>query len=263
MRDATTVDDLKRFVAEALLNGESLRFRLRAVPQGLNLASGQLPQDLLPLRRLLAPDFTFDAYCLPCGQHSTFNAIFNAAEVDAFLQSALNGGRFYRILHFGCTRVEGHEIAVALRMWSVSVPNAVNPHDLPVNVDKIGMSPSLADLQEPLNRNAAKVLGEQGRREFNRAVGGIRMALGARARDIVRTIGGRGIRLVAAGLSLGLVGSLGFTQVAGTLLFGVTAADRTTFAGMAVLLALVSLVAFSIPIRAAPRLDALAAIRRE
>ena len=42
---------------------------------------------------------------------------------------------------------------------------------------------------------------------------GIRMALGARPRDIVRTIGGRGITLVAAGLGLGLLGSLGFTQV--------------------------------------------------
>ncbi|HET9395463.1 MAG TPA: ABC transporter permease, partial [Nitrospiraceae bacterium] len=59
---------------------------------------------------------------------------------------------------------------------------------------------------------------------------GIQMALGARARDIVRATGRRGITLVAAGLSLGLLGSLGFTQVAGTLLFGVTAADSATFA---------------------------------
>jgi predicted permease len=92
---------------------------------------------------------------------------------------------------------------------------------------------------------------------------GIRMALGARPSDILRTIGGRGIMLVAAGITLGVLGSLGFTQVTGTLLFGVTAADSSTFAGMAALLALVSLVAFSIPLRAATRLDALAAIRRE
>jgi putative ABC transport system permease protein len=92
---------------------------------------------------------------------------------------------------------------------------------------------------------------------------GIRMALGARPRDIVRTIGGRGITLVAAGLSLGLAGSLGFTQVTGTLLFGVTAGDGPTFAAMAALLAAVSVVACSIPLRAATRLDALAAIRRE
>jgi macrolide transport system ATP-binding/permease protein len=92
---------------------------------------------------------------------------------------------------------------------------------------------------------------------------GIRMALGARPHDIVRTIGGRAIMLVAAGLGLGLLGSLGFTQVTGALLFGVTAADSATFATMAALLALVSLVAFSIPVRAATRLDALSAIRRE
>jgi predicted permease len=92
---------------------------------------------------------------------------------------------------------------------------------------------------------------------------GIRMALGARPRDIVRTIGGRTIALTAAGLGLGLAGSLGFTQVTETLLFGVTAADSSTFAGMAALLALVSILAFSIAIRPATRLDALAAIRHE
>jgi putative ABC transport system permease protein len=92
---------------------------------------------------------------------------------------------------------------------------------------------------------------------------GIRMALGARPRDIVRAIGSRTIALAAGGLGLGLLGSLGFTQITGTLLFGVTAADSSTFASMAALLALVSLSAFSIAIRRATRLDALAAIRHE
>jgi predicted permease len=92
---------------------------------------------------------------------------------------------------------------------------------------------------------------------------GIRMALGARSRDIVRTIGARAITLAAAGLGLGLMGSLAFTQLTGTLLFGVTAADSATFVAMATLLAFIALLAFSIPIRAATRLDALAAIRRE
>jgi ABC-type antimicrobial peptide transport system permease subunit len=92
---------------------------------------------------------------------------------------------------------------------------------------------------------------------------GIRMALGAGRRDIVRTIGGRGIMLVAAGLGLGLLGSFAFTQVTGSMLFGVTAADSASFLGAAALLALVSLLAFSIPVRSATRLDALSAIRRE
>jgi putative ABC transport system permease protein len=92
---------------------------------------------------------------------------------------------------------------------------------------------------------------------------GIRMALGARNRDIVRAVAGRGAATVAAGLILGGLGSFGFTRITGTLLFGVTAADANTFAGMAALLAVVSSIAFGVPVRAATRVDALAAIRRE
>lgn len=92
---------------------------------------------------------------------------------------------------------------------------------------------------------------------------GIRMALGARRRDIVRAVGGRGAVTVAAGLVLGTVGSFAFTRFTGTLLFGVTPADAGTFIGMAAVLALVSLIAFCIPVRTATRLDALAAIRHE
>ncbi len=92
---------------------------------------------------------------------------------------------------------------------------------------------------------------------------GIRMALGAGRVHIVYAIGARGVALIAIGLVFGLLGSLGFTRVAETLMFGVTAGDATTFAWMAAVLALVSLLAFSIPVRAATRLDALAAIRHE
>jgi predicted permease len=92
---------------------------------------------------------------------------------------------------------------------------------------------------------------------------GIRMALGAGAGDIVRTIGGRGTTVIAAGLALGCLGALAFTRLAGSMLFGVTAADAATFAEMAALLGAVSAAAFSLPVRAATRLDVLAAIRRE
>jgi ABC-type antimicrobial peptide transport system permease subunit len=92
---------------------------------------------------------------------------------------------------------------------------------------------------------------------------GIRMALGAGAGDIVRTIGGRGTTVIAAGLVLGCVGAVAFTRLAGSMLFGVSAADAATFAEMAALLGAVSAAAFSLPVRAATRLDVLAAIRRE
>jgi predicted permease len=92
---------------------------------------------------------------------------------------------------------------------------------------------------------------------------GIRMALGARSYDIVRAIGVRGAAMVLAGLGLGLLGATSLTRISGTLLFGVTAADAGTVAGMTALLALVSLLAVAVPVRAATRLDAVAAIRRE
>ena len=90
---------------------------------------------------------------------------------------------------------------------------------------------------------------------------GIRMALGAQPHHIARMIGGRGLALVTTGLVLGLLGSLGFIEVAGALLYGVTADDGVTFAGMSALLALVSLTAIYIPARAAARFDAVRAMR--
>jgi predicted permease len=92
---------------------------------------------------------------------------------------------------------------------------------------------------------------------------GIRMALGAGRAHIVRAIGSRGVLVIAAGLVLGLLGSLGFARAAATLMFGVTVADAAMFVSMAAVLAFVSLLGFAIPVRTATRLDALAAIRRE
>jgi ABC-type antimicrobial peptide transport system permease subunit len=92
---------------------------------------------------------------------------------------------------------------------------------------------------------------------------GIRMALGAQRRHVVHAIGARVVAHIAIGLFLGLLGSFGFTRVTGTLMFGVTAGDTAIFAWMTAVLALVSLLAFSIPLRAATRLDAVAAIRHE
>lgn len=92
---------------------------------------------------------------------------------------------------------------------------------------------------------------------------GIQLALGARPWDIVRPIGRRAIWLVAVGIGLGLSGALGLTQLMGSLVFGITAADGATFAAMAMLIALVCVAAFCLPVSAATRLDAVAAIRHE
>jgi predicted permease len=90
---------------------------------------------------------------------------------------------------------------------------------------------------------------------------GIRLALGASRQHVARSIGARGVALIAVGVCVGLVGAFGMTQATGTLLFGVTAADLSTFALMTGLLTMVALLALSIPIRAATRIDVLTVIR--
>jgi predicted permease len=92
---------------------------------------------------------------------------------------------------------------------------------------------------------------------------GIRMALGAGRGTIVRTISARVVTVVAVGLGFGLGFAFAFTRLTGALMFGVTAGDAATFVSMAALLSVVSALALSIPVRAATRLDALAAIRQE
>ena len=87
------------------------------------------------------------------------------------------------------------------------------------------------------------------------------MALGAQPRHVVSVLGTRGLAIVSAGVTLGLLGVRRFTQIAGTLLFGITARDRATFVTMSALLAVLSMLAMYVPLRRATRLDVLSAIR--
>ena len=84
---------------------------------------------------------------------------------------------------------------------------------------------------------------------------GLRMALGARAGELVRMLVMRGLRLVASGIALGLVISFATTRALGSLLFGVGATDPMTFIGVSVLFTGVALVACWIPARRAARVD--------
>ncbi len=90
---------------------------------------------------------------------------------------------------------------------------------------------------------------------------GIRMALGAQTRDVLRLIVSQGFKLVLIGLAVGLAGAFALTRVIASLLFGVTAKDPLTFLLVPLVLAVVTLLACYIPARRAARLDPLKALR--
>ncbi|HET7260146.1 MAG TPA: ABC transporter permease [Candidatus Acidoferrum sp.] len=92
---------------------------------------------------------------------------------------------------------------------------------------------------------------------------GVRIALGAQRGDVLRLILGEGARMALLGVCVGVAASLALTRLMSRLLFGVSATDPLTFAGVGVALALVALAACYIPAQRALRVDPLAALRHE
>jgi len=92
---------------------------------------------------------------------------------------------------------------------------------------------------------------------------GVRMALGAQSGDVMRMVLREGLKLTAIGVAIGLPASLAVTQLMKNLLYGVSAADPLTFAGVPLLLAVVSMIACWIPARRASKTDPMTALRQD
>jgi putative ABC transport system permease protein len=92
---------------------------------------------------------------------------------------------------------------------------------------------------------------------------GIRMALGAQKRDVLRMVMGQGARLALAGVLIGVAAALALTRLLSSMLFSVSASDPIVFVCVPILLMLVTLLACYIPAMRAMKVDPMVALRYE
>jgi putative ABC transport system permease protein len=92
---------------------------------------------------------------------------------------------------------------------------------------------------------------------------GIRMALGARPGDVRWLVAAQGLRVIVVGLCIGLVAAFAITRVLRSFLFGISPTDPATFAGVSLVLGLVTFLAFYLPARRATKVDPMVTLRHE
>jgi putative ABC transport system permease protein len=92
---------------------------------------------------------------------------------------------------------------------------------------------------------------------------GIRVALGANHHDVLRLVLGEGLKVILAGILIGVIGALALTRLLSSMLYGIGTTDPITFGSVSFLLSVVALVACYVPARRAMRLNPLIALRCE
>ncbi|HEX5432820.1 MAG TPA: FtsX-like permease family protein, partial [Candidatus Angelobacter sp.] len=92
---------------------------------------------------------------------------------------------------------------------------------------------------------------------------GIRMALGAKKRDVLRMVVGQGLKLALIGVAIGILGALALTRLLTSMLYSVKPTDPLTFTAVSLVLIAVALLACYIPARRAARVDPMVALRCE
>ena len=92
---------------------------------------------------------------------------------------------------------------------------------------------------------------------------GIRVALGANHNDVLRLVLGEGVKVILAGILIGVMGALAVTRFLSSMLYGIGTTDPITFGSVSFLLSVVALVACYVPARRAMRLNPLIALRCE
>jgi putative ABC transport system permease protein len=182
------------------------------------------------------------------------NAWFSAALA---VKTAGNPLQMAQSVRAAITRVDKEQPVTSIRaMEEVAADSVAQPR---FRAELIGTFAGLA-----VTLAAVGIFGvlafavSQRTREF-----GIRMALGARASDVLRLVIAGGFKIVAIGIAVGLAAAAALTRLLATLLFGVKPLDPATFLGAPAVLALVALAACAAPAMRAARVDPAIALRQE